>query len=369
MLLIALIFPWSGSVRADTAASPDWHFEFSDGVPDKLVWQAEAGVSYDLWHSEGLENWTYVDGFPQTGSGGPMEYAFESVARGFFRIISEAAAPDGFVTIPGGWFQMGDQSDPEVGYPNELPVHSVNVSRFHMGRHEVTKALWEEVRTWGASHGYTDLSAGGGKAADHPVQDISWYAMVKWCNACSEKEDLTPCYRVSGAVYRIGNSDEVECNWSADGYRLPTEAEWEKAARGGLAGKNFPWGDTISHSQANFWNSGGESYATGTTGPHPDWDEGGYPYTSPVGSFAPNGYGLYDMSGNVREWCWDWYGSYSSGSQTAPRGPASGTARVLRGGSWGVLATYCRVAGRLNGIAPADTYYGFGFRPARSSVP
>jgi len=112
---------------------------------------------------------------------------------------------------------------------------------------------------------------------------------VKWCNERSEKEGLSPCYRVGSAVYRAGENDAVTCDWNANGYRLPSEAEWEKAARGGLEGKRFPWGDTISHSQANFWNSAGESYQSGTTGPHPVWsnnDDGNHPYVSLDGSTA-----------------------------------------------------------------------------------
>jgi len=278
-------------------------------------------------------------------------------------------APKGMVLIPAGSFQMGDSLDGDGG---ALAVHTVNVSAFYMDKYEVTKALWDEVRAWGLNNGYTDLDVGAGKATNHPVQSITWYAMVKWCNARSRKEGLTECYTVGGAVYKTGQSTPV-LNMSANGYRLPTEAEWEKAARGGLSGKRFPWGDTISRSQANY--HGGRdvfgtvhSYDLGPEGYNPTYATGNYPYTSPVGSFAANGYGLYDMAGNVLEWCWDWGSTYGSGNVSDPTGPASGSYRVLRGGCWSNDAGRCSAAAR-GYDDPARSVYYFGFRCARSSVP
>ena len=154
-----------------------------------------------------------------------------------------------------------------------------------------------------------------------------------------------------------------------NGYRLPTEAEWEKAARGGVSGHRFPWSDadTINWSRANYsaWplSAGGYAYDVNPTeGYNPAWTNGGYPYTTPVGTFAPNGYGLYDMAGNVMQWCWDWYSStyYSSSPGTDPHGPASASYRLLRGGVWSYDANGARCAYRdLNSPSSANDTVGF----------
>lgn len=277
-----------------------------------------------------------------------------------------SGAPPGMVLIPAGSFQMGTSFD--EGESDERPVHAVAVSAFFMDRTEVTKGLWDEVRAWALGHGYGFDSRGEGKEANHPVHRVSWWDVVKWCNARSEKEGRVPAYYKDGGqttVYRTGQVD-IENGWVrwGSGYRLPTEAEWEYAARGGSSGNRFPWGNTITHSQANYRTSTSYSYdVSPTQGFHPTYATGGYPYTSPVGVFLPNGYGLYDMAGNLWEWCWDWHAEsyYGSSPGEDPRGVASGTYRVFRGGCWYYDSYDCRSANR-NFANPSYTDYGGGFR-------
>jgi len=281
--------------------------------------------------------------------------------------------PPGMAPIPGGNARIGNAlSATGDGYADELPVQTVYVSAFNMDRHEVTKALWDEVRAWGLGNGYTDLPVGRGKALNHPVQGIDWNAMVKWCNARSQMEARPACYTMDGFVYKTGPGTPT-CDWAATGYRLPTVAEWEKAARGGESGRRFPWSnnDLIQHAQANYIGTNAYRYDTGTTfGYHPAFALGGFPYTSPVGSFAPNGYDLYDMAGNVWEWCWDWSSSngLAASPTVDPRGPTTGSDRVYRGGSWDYYADDCRVAGRY-GDTPDGAEDDVGFRTVLNPAP
>ena len=295
----------------------------------------------------------------------------------FYRLrqVTSTAIPTDMVVVPAGPFVMGATLD---GDTSALPLHTNQISEFYMDKYAVTKALWDEVFNWATIHGYSFDSGiiGQGKAANHPVQTVNWYDCVKWCNARSEKEARVPAYYTDYSqtvVYRGGQPTytwDYFVKWSS-GYRLPTEAEWEKAARGGLSGQRFPWGNTISWSQANYssgWSGGVPYYpydVNPTPGYPPTFNDGVSPYTSPVGSFAANGYGLYDMAGNVLQWCWDvhvW--PYSGSAQTDPRGPAYDgyvSSRVLRGGCWNYSAYTCRAAYRYSND-PMYRYYNIGFR-------
>ena len=284
------------------------------------------------------------------------------------KVVASTGGLSGMALIPAGPFVMGDTLGD--GSSDEKPLRTVWVSAFWMDRTEVTGRLWTAVVSYADLHGYHYQfdHAAVCKGLDHPVL-VSWYDAVKWCNARSEMEGLSPVYytdKEMTKVYKQGDVDNLYVKWDANGYRLPTEAEWEKAARGGLEGKRFPWGDLIDHSRANY-NAQPIRYSydvNKTSGYHPTYHVGDEPWTAPVGSFPPNGYGLYDMAGNVWEWCWDWYDKdyyRKTGTiVTDPKGPVSGTlsVRVCRGGGYNSNAYYIRCAYR-SGSVPNDTHIGF----------
>ena len=284
-------------------------------------------------------------------------------------LITSGIPPEAMALIPSGSFTMGDTLD---GLGDAVPI-GVGLSAFYMDTNLVSYSQWTNVKAFATSQGYTFVNAGAGKAANHPVQSVNWYDTVKWCNARSQHAALSPVYYTDAAltaVYTNGEPETLYPDWGAAGYRLPTEAEWEKAARGGLSGQRFPWGNVINQNLANYPGyTAYYSYDLGPDGYNAAFTNGVTPYTSPVGSFAANFYGLYDMAGNVNEWCWDWYATPYAGGIN-PHGPAVSPfggfdgGRVTRGGDWanGAEAARCANRGFNRPFFPSDH---IGFRCVR----
>ena len=212
------------------------------------------------------------------------------------------------VLIPAGSFEMGS----DHGRADEAPVHTVSVDAFYMDRFEVTQQQYGQLVLGNPSHF---------KGPKHPMEQVSWAAATLFCNARSRAEGLEPCY----------DEDTVECDFEAEGYRLPTEAEWEYACRAGAAA-DYSFGDDAAELGECAW------YA-----------DNSLDTTHPVGEKKPNPWGLYDMHGNVAEWCNDLYDPryYEESPEKSPSGPADGDEYILRGGAWNSSPDECRSAYRL----------------------
>ena len=233
---------------------------------------------------------------------------------------------------------MGSPQNEPGRLGNEFQ-RQVTVSSFYIGKYEVTQAEYQELM--GSNPSYF-------KGPDLPVEQVSWLNAIEYCNKLSESEGLEPAYTVDG--------QNISWQRSANGYRLPTEAEWEYACRGGTT-TPFNIGDNITVNQVNY--DGNRPYNNGAKGAYRQ-------KTMSAGSFLPNSFGLYDMHGNVGEWCWDWYAEYLRDETVDPAGAASGTHRVFRGGSWNNAADFLRSARRGGSFPTARGYY-LGFRIVRNA--
>ena len=235
------------------------------------------------------------------------------------------------IFVEGGNFKMGDIWDD--GEHNEKPVHEVKINSFHINKFEVTQKQYKKIMMTNPSYLKGDLL---------PVEQVTWSQAIQYCNKLSELENLEKCYYIEDG--------KILCNWTANGYRLPTEAEWEYAARSG--GKDDQkWSGTGDSEYLNdfSWNLSNAEYKT-----------------HEVGTRYPNEIGLYDMSGNVREWCWDKPGTYKANEEINPKGIDDGTYRIVRGGGWRDKADGCRTIKRFE-ITQSSHMMLIGFRVVRNN--
>ena len=263
-------------------------------------------------------------------------------------ITDMAYVPENYVLIKGGTFEMGSPDTENWRSKDEIR-HTVTVSDFYMGIYEVTQAEYAEV---------TGNNPSSFTGENLPVENVTWLDAVRYCNELSEREGLEPVYMVDGVT--------VTWNRSADGYRLPTEAEWEYACRAGTT-TPFNTENSISAEEANYYGHypyeiEGNYFSQGNLETKP----GEYRQTTvDVDSFSPNKWGLYNMHGNVGEWVWDYYGAYGTEEQTDPAGAESGTLRVYRGGGWNDFAKNMRSAYRAT-LAEDKGSFNIGIRLVRN---
>ncbi len=339
----------SANQRTDGSKIVDIYYDLFDANNDlcdiSVKLSSNNGSSWDLIPSPAYLSGDFGDDLP---SGTSKHIIWDAGAQGanldgsyLYRVYADDGysppLPENFVLVGGGTFNNG--------------TSDVTISSFYIDKYELTQAGYQAVMGVNPSY-YTGVTNG-------PVEQVSWFNAIEYCNRRSLQEGLTPCYSYStygtnpdswpgGWNTSYTNHTNVSCNWAANGYRLPTEMEWQFAARGGNQTHNYTYSGSNTIGDVAWYSSN-----SGST-------------THTVGTKAPNELGTFDMSGNVWEWCWDIYGSYPSGAQTDPHGATSGSDRVLRGGSWYYNAGHCTVSSR--GYSNATrTDFDIGFRCVRVS--
>ncbi len=296
----------------------DYGFNIIPGLDKRITW--DAGFDYPEQHGESFQ----------------------------VKLIASDINLGHVISIPPGSFSMGDSTS----LPDQEPLHDVTLNDFFIAPYAVTNAEYKifcDVSNYPyPPEGGTNQPPQGyfSNYPNYPVVGVNWYDAVRYCNWLSEKRGYSICYDTM--------------NWSYDstqnGYHLPTEAQWERASRGNLDQKKYPWGDEYPGTRCNYKNYEGMFVSE-----MPNFSEGRG--TLAVGKFQPNGFQLYDMAGNVLEWCNDWYQAdyYNESPSQNPMGPNSGSDKVLRGGAWDQSELYSQCAFR-DKMSPATKQYNIGFR-------
>lgn len=318
---------WSSTALSPMAATGLLAASAAHGVPIDLTESTPSITGATSLHIDGISTLgsSYWADFEWNGENNKFEVVSYGVEGGL-------EPPEGFALIDPGTYTMGSPVDELRRLPRETQ-HEVTLTKsFYLAKTEVTQSQWTEIM--GTRPGITP------PCDDCPVESVNWYGAVNYCNTLSALEDLDPAYEVNGK--------NVSWTETANGYRLPTEAEWEYACRAGTT--------------TAFYN--GEFTAESCSG-DPNLDEIGWycgngdGNPQVVGTKAPNAWGLHDMSGNVWEWCWDWYAHYSPEPVTDPTGPESGMWRIWRGGDYSSTAQLCRSAFRYSAMPDYDLFVGF----------